>query len=286
MKKSILNKKLVIGSANFAKKYGVVSSKVSQEEIYNILNLARKNGIYKIDTAEAYLKKKNIFKNIHKKFTFYSKLLPDNDWVSLEFCQKKILDHLKLLGRRKIDVLFIHDIKIFFYKKGKKIFKNLEILKKKNYFNKIGFSIYDTDCLSFLISKYDFDVIQVPYNVLDKRILTSGWFTKLKNQEKEVHVRSIFLQGILINNLYYKNKYFKKWKDFFENWFQYLNNNKISPIDYCLNDVLSNDFDQIVIGVNNADNLKKIINFKTINRNKMKSFKFNDTKLIDPRKWK
>ena len=61
MKKSKLNKKLVIGSANFTKKYGVTSSKINQHEIYKILNLAKKNGIYKIDTAEAYLKKKKYF---------------------------------------------------------------------------------------------------------------------------------------------------------------------------------------------------------------------------------
>ncbi len=286
MKKSKLNKKLVIGSANFTKKYGVTSSKIKQHEIYKILNLAKKNGVYKIDTAETYLKKKNIFKNIDKKFRFYSKLLPNSSWVSLEFCQKKIENHLNFFDRKKIDILFFHDIKILFSKNGEQIFKNLEILKKKNFFNKIGLSIYDTDCLKFLNSKYDFDVIQIPYNVLDKRILTSGWFSKLKNQGKEVHVRSIFLQGLLVSNLSYRIKYFRKWKKIFDSWFQFLKSKNISPIDYCLNDVLTNDFDQIVIGINNSENLKKIINFKNIEKNKMISFSFNDKKLIDPRKWK
>ena len=286
MKISKLNKKLVIGSANFIKKYGIESSKVKEDEIYKILDLAKKNGIYKFDTAEAYLKKNNIFKNTDKKFRFYTKLFPDAKWVSLEFCQKKIEDHLNLFDRCKIDILFFHDIKILFSKKGKKIFKNLEILKKKNFFKKIGLSIYDTDCLEYLNSKYDFDAIQIPYNVLDNRILTSGWYSKLKNQGKEIHVRSIFLQGLLVNNLLYRNKYFKKWEKIFDNWFEFLKSKNMSPIDYCLNDALTNDFDQIVIGINNSENLKKIINFKTIEINKMISFRFNDTKLIDPRKWK
>lgn len=286
MKKSKLNKKLIIGSANFTKKYGIASYKVNQDEIYKIFNLAKKNGIYKFDTAETYLKKKNIFKNTDKKFRFCTKILPDAKWVSLEYCQKKIEDHFNLFDRGKIDILFFHDIKILFSKNGEKIFKNLEILKKKNFFKKIGLSIYDTDCLEYLNSKYEFDAIQIPYNVFDKRILTSGWYKRLKNQKKEIHVRSIFLQGLLVNNLLYRNKYFKKWKKVFDSWFQFLKSRNMSPIDYCLSDALANDFDQIVIGVNNSKNLKKIINLKTIEKNKMISFSFNDTKLIDPRMWK
>ena len=39
-------------------------------------------------------------------------------------------------------------------------------------------------------------------------------------------------------------KYFKKWRNFFNNWFHYLDINKISPIDYCLTDLLNYEFDQ------------------------------------------
>ena len=71
----------------------------------------------------------------------------------------------------------------------------------------------------------------------------------------------------------------------FFNWFKNLENNSISPIDYCLNDLLKNDFDKIIIGINNSQNLKEIINFKKINLNNMIKFKLSDKKLIDPRNW-
>ena len=102
----------------------------------------------------------------------------------------------------------------------------------------------------------------------------------------ETHVRSIFLQGLLVNRLVYKKKYFKKWKNFFFEWFKYLENNSISPIDYCLSDLLKNDFDKIIIGINNSQNLKEILNFKNISKNNMIKFNISDTKLIDPRNWK
>ncbi len=286
MKINDLKKKIVIGSANFAQKYGVDSKIISPKEIKKILNLAKKNNIYEIDTAQVYLKNKEIFKSISKGFKFSSKIKPNHKWISLEFCQKQLDEHLYNLNTKKIKTLLIHDVGILFTKNGDQIFKNLNELKKKKYFQKIGLSIYDTNCLNYLVSNYDLDVVQCPYNIIDKRILTTGWFDKLKEKGIETHVRSIFLQGLLVNRLVCKKPYFKKWEQKISDWFLWLDNNNISPIDYCLNDLLNCEFDKIIIGVNNFENLKEIIYFKKININKMINFKINDLKLIDPRKWK
>ena len=276
----------MIGSANFTQRYGADSTKIKNNEIKKILNLAKKNGIYQIDTAEVYINKKDVFKNIDKKFKFSTKIIPNSKWVSLEFCQNQLESHFKFFNRNKIETILFHDIKILFTKNGLKIFRNLEILKKKKYFQKIGLSIYDTQCLNYIIPNYDFDVVQCPYNILDKRILTSGWFEKLKSKGIEIHIRSIFLQGLLVNKIVYKKQYFKKWKKKFSEWFSWLEDNNISPIDYCFSDLLNYDFDKIIIGINNSKNLKEIINFKTVKKNKMINFNISDTKLIDPRNWK
>ena len=286
MNKINFKKKIVIGTANFTQKYGADSKKVNFNEINKILEIAKKNKIYNFDTAESYLKSKKVFKKIDKKFKFFSKIKPSLKWVSLEFCQKKIEDHLNIIDRKYFKTILFHDTKILFSKKGKKIYKNLEELKKKKYFQKIGISIYDTNELNYLTTNYNFDVVQCPYNILDKRILKTGWLDKLKYMGIETHVRSIFLQGLLVNKLVYKKKYFKKWKNFFFEWFKYLENNSISPIDYCLSDLLKNDFDKIIIGINNSQNLKEILNFKNISKNNMIKFNISDTKLIDPRNWK
>ena len=290
MKKDNLNKiklikRFIIGSANFTQKYGPDTIKVNKNEIKKILKLAKKNSIYKIDTAQGYLKDRNFFKDVDKKFKFTSKIIPDSKWISLEYSQKKLEDHLNVFKNNKVETLLLHDIEILFKKNGYKIFQNLEVLKKKKYFKKIGISIYDTRVLNLIFQKFDVDVIQCPYNILDKRIINTGWYDRLKSQGKEIHVRSIFLQGLLVNKLFYKKKYFRKWNNFFFNWFNFLENNNISSIDYCLSDLMKYDFDQILVGVNNYNNLKQIINFKTINKNKMMKFKINDIKLIDPRKW-
>ena len=63
--------------------------------------------------------------------------------------------------------------------------------------------------LDDLLKKYNFDVVQCPFNILDRRILNSGYFDKLKKLGKETHARSIFLQGLLINKSFHKKKYFR-----------------------------------------------------------------------------
>lgn len=286
MNKSNLKNKIIIGSANFTQKYGANPTKVKTNEIKKIFKLAKKNNIFEIDSAEAYLKDKKIFQNIDYKFSFSSKILPDARWISEEFCRKKLDEHFKYFNTNKVRVIFFHDTKILFSKNGKKIFKNLNHLKKIKLFDKIGLSIYDTNALSYIISNYDLDVIQCAYNILDKRIITTGWFDKLKKLGFEIHVRSIFLQGLLVNRKIHKKKYFEKWQKKISQWFLLLKKNKISPIDYCLSDVMTHDFDKIIIGINNLNNLKEILNFQKINLDKDLNLKINDLKLIDPRKWK
>lgn len=286
MNKFQLKKKIIIGSANFTQKYGADSIKIANNEVKKILNVAIKNDICAIDTAEAYLKNKNTFKKINKKFKFTSKIILNYKWKSLEYCQKKLEDHFKNLNLKKIDTLLIHNEKILLTKNGLKIFKNLEVLKKEKYFHKIGLSIYDTHNLKYIISKFNLNVVQCPYNILDQRIFNTGWFDRLKYKGIEIHARSIFLQGLLVNKLVYRKQYFKRWHKNISNWFKWLENNNISPIDYCLSDLLSRDFDKIIIGINNLDNLKEIINFRKIDIKKKLNFRLNDLKLIDPRKWK
>ncbi len=285
MNKIQLKKKIIIGTANFTQKYGIKPLILNTKNIEKIFYLAQKNKINKIDTASAYFKKKTL-KNIGNRFKIITKIKIDSSWLSLKICEKKLKNHFVKLGTKKIYALLLHDYKILFTKNGIKIFKNLEILKKK-YFNKIGISIYDTENLDFIISNYKIDIVQCSYNIIDNRIITSGWFTRLKKENIEVHARSIFLQGLLVNRQFYQKKYFKKWKIFFNNWFQWLDDKNISPIDYCLNDLLNKDFDQVIFGINDHNHLSEIINFKIIKqKNKILNFRKNDLKLIDPRNWK
>ena len=69
-----LKRSFVIGTANFSKKYGVSSTAIKKSEIKKIINLAKNNKIYNIDTAETYFKSNENFKNFEKKIYFFFKI--------------------------------------------------------------------------------------------------------------------------------------------------------------------------------------------------------------------
>ena len=52
--------------------------------------------------------------------------------------------------------------------------------------------------------------MQAPLNIFDRRLISSGWFKKLKNKKVEVHARSIFLQGLLLKESSKITSKFKK----------------------------------------------------------------------------
>ena len=60
---------------------------------------------------------------------------------------------------------------------------------------KIGFSLYSPEELRFILdNKSPFDLIQVPFNIFDKKFLP--YMKELHEKGVEIHVRSTFLQGL------------------------------------------------------------------------------------------
>ena len=49
-----------------------------------------------------------------------------------------------------------------------------------------------------IIEVFTPDVVQLPINVFDRRFLKKEILQKINNNKIEIHIRSIFLQGILL----------------------------------------------------------------------------------------
>ena len=75
----------------------------------------------------------------------------------------------------------------------------MQELKRKKIINKIGISLYDPQEIKKIWKFWKPDLIQVPFNPLDNRILDSGLVDLLKKFKIKIFVRSVFLQGLLIN---------------------------------------------------------------------------------------
>ena len=141
---------------------------------------------------------------------------------------------------------------------------------------------------------FNFEILHFPFNILDQRLVRENKVLKdLKLKKVEIHIRSVFLQGILLNKNIINDKYFKKWKTFFDSFERFKNNKKLTSLEACIYFLKQHKFyDKIVIGVENftqLDNFLKI--FLLRDKNKYKNYNFKqfskkENKLILPTLWK
>jgi aryl-alcohol dehydrogenase-like predicted oxidoreductase len=282
--------KLVIGSAQMGMRYGLFNKKkISKVDIDKITRIAHAAKIDLIDTASVYgdsekiigKSKLNKLKIITKfKFPKIKNIKPEY-WVKREI--SKSLRNLKV---KKIYAILVHDHKDLMGKIGEEYLNSLKNLKKKGIVKKIGVSIYDTSELEKIWKFWKPDIVQAPFNPLDNRLVKSRWAYILKKNKVKIYARSIFLQGLLINdfNKFIKNNNLSKFLINFNNWC--LNKN-ISRIQACLHYIKQfKEIDYAIVGFDNSDQLKEIVKLYKNKRIKIpKKFITNNEKLIDPRKW-
>lgn len=287
-------KKLIIGCAQFGSKYGISNiSKPNLKEQRKILNLAKKNKISFIDTSPAYgNSEENLGKIGVNNFKIISKINKlSKAQLKNKHLKKEILDNIKIslkkLKIKKFYGLLLHNSLDLNSKRADEIYSAMLEAKKLKLTKKIGISFYDILSIEKILLKYSVDIIQVPFNVIDTRILDKKILKNLKKKKVEIHVRSIFLQGLLMIKNSNMNKYFNRWKRIFLNWEKYLKKVKIDSKSVCVNHALSiKEFKNIVIGINSYDQLNEILRIKKNILNIPKNISSNSKLLIYPYLWK
>ena len=287
MKKNLNN--LILGGAQISStKYGIVNhSSIKKGELKKIINFAQKNKINFIDTAKSYKNSERIIGDLNNKFNIITKInILNNKNISEKSIINSIEDSLIKLKKKKIYGLLIHNTKGLSKIKILKIVNILKKFKKIKKVKYIGVSIYDPNEIKIFWNYWKPDIIQVPYNIFDRRIKTSGWLTRLKKNKIKVHIRSIFLQGLLINPDTKYSLKLRKIEKLLSSWFSWCKNNRRDPYKECLKFSLRANVDKIIVGVYSINQLNYLIkSFKSIN---MKSSNFpvkKFYKIVDPRKW-
>ena len=278
--------KLIIGGAQLGNKYGITNNKkVSLEDTTKILNYAKRKNINYLDLAESYNSHEKLKKIKLNNFKIIFKLNFKKKNIKENYIKKKFFKILKTIKLKKIYCVMLHDTANYNLKELDIIFNTFQNLKKKKLVKKIGFSTYGQFMINKIISNYNIDVIQTTFNFFDNRILKKKIWFKLKQKKVSIHARSIFLQGVLLKQ---KDELPKKLTVFyghFFRWHKFLDLNKISSLDACVNYVLNKNFDKIILGVNNLQELKDILSIKKKKINKQKKLISNNLSLINPYEW-
>jgi aryl-alcohol dehydrogenase-like predicted oxidoreductase len=104
---------------------------------------------------------------------------------------------LEYLEGWRVTGLLVHHCEDLLADGGADLWRLLRQWKDAGRVDRIGVSVYTPEQAK-RVAAYKPDIIQLPLNVYDQRFIVSGALADLKAQGVEIHVRSAFLQGLLL----------------------------------------------------------------------------------------
>lgn len=249
--------KLCLGTVQFGVDYGISNNlgKTSPNEVRKILDYAKKSGINSIDTAYSYGESEKILgESDISAFEVISKYPEINENFG---CNNYLSSSLDNLRSKNIYGYIAHNPKVLFnYPKAWDFFKEK---KDEGIIKKIGFSLYTPQELDKLLEMgFIPDLIQIPYNIIDRRF--EYFFEDLKKLNVEIHARSAFMQGLFFIDNNSLNSFFDPIKNILSE-FDRICKSSEEKISVLLNFSLHNNYiKKVVIGINNLTQLIQNIN--------------------------
>jgi aryl-alcohol dehydrogenase-like predicted oxidoreductase len=287
-----MNERLALGTVQFGLEYGIANQagRVGLREADRILSEAWACGIDTLDTAIAYGESEQTLGNIGvDKWKVVSKLpaVPEGETAVAEWVLGQVRGSLEHLGLERLYAVLLHRPGQLFETQGQKLLAALELLKSSGLAEKIGVSVYRPQELDRLYSLGHFDLVQAPLSILDRRLSESGWAKRLKSMGVELHVRSVFLQGLLLMPASARPTKFARWPSIWHEWERWLREQGLPPLDACLRYVLSvPEVDKIVVGVDHVEQLRQITEAATGGLSTLPQWpQVVDSDLINPARW-
>ena len=283
--------KLALGTAQFGLNYGIAnkSGKVSDNDLYSILSHAKLNNILKIDTAWAYGDSEERLgeSNLIGDFKVVTKVPLEiiNTGLSVKHY---VNESLGRLGVDKVFSVMFHNPQIVFHEKGSNYFEELHDLKDQGIIEKVGVSVYTLDELERILEKYSIDIVQIPMSPFDQEFLSA--LKVLKELNIEVHIRSIFLQGLYFLPTSELNPFFNPVIDKINNYVKTKSSLGITTQDFVLGFFKQHQdyIDNILIAGDNIEQLNdNIIFFNNIKDTDIdySVFDFEDNRYRKPNNW-
>lgn len=190
---------LILGTAQFGAAYGATNTvgRLDDSTVSEIAWAAIDFGIRVFDTSAMYGDAETRIQQLDLPVELITKLIlpPSPTFLS----QDNLLEVLKRLGREKIEGLLFHSVDDLRDSRLRATWELLSAAREKGQIQKLGASIYSEEDLEVALSVLpEMDLIQIPGNVVDRRLLDHPLLTSFHQAGGTVHVRSAFLQGILL----------------------------------------------------------------------------------------
>ena len=281
--------KLALGTVQFGMQYGIANTgeQTGQAEVERILAYALQSGVDMLDTAVAYGDSEACLGAAGvDDFRVVTKLPAEMG----DDVESWVFEHLKASLKRlrtdRVYGLLLHRSEQLLGDGGQLLAKALARLKAEGLVAKVGVSIYDPKELELVTQASPIDLVQAPLNVFDRRLMTSGWLQRLHDDGVEVHVRSVFLQGLLLMPRNRVPNKFSPWSALFDRWHAWLAERHANATEACLAFVNHPMVDRVVIGVDNLAQFKEVLQAsRGAAVKELPDLACNDTKLVNPSNW-
>jgi len=290
--------KLGLGTAQFGLDYGVTNKtgKVPEHDIASLVQFARSHDVEIIDTAAAYgtseevlgryLHTNDVFKIVTKTSSIKQPVITQHDAQSV---REQFMLSLARLRQTRVYGLLVHNVQDLLARDSEVLMAELTKLKREGYVEKIGVSVYSGLEVDKIVSRHKIDLIQVPINVFDQRLVASGHLKQLKDLRVEIHARSVFLQGLLLLKPAELPAKFEKLGRPLETYCRYLANAGLTQIQGALAYVKQlGMIDCLIVGVLSVANLAEIcaaIKAPFYDHLEFSSFALSDRSILDPTTW-
>lgn len=283
---------LGLGTVQFGTEYGIANSqgKPDINEVNAILSDAQAVGVSLLDTASFYGDSEAIlgqcdltgFNIVTKTPRFNEPFIKTRH---IDALNRAFDDSLSQLNQESLYGLLCHHAPDLLVENGESLWQAMRLLKENGKVKKIGASIYKGTEIDQLMEHYPLDIVQLPLNIFDQRLIEGGHLKKLKQKGIEVHVRSVFLQGLLLMDD--TPAYFKPIEDYLSRWQSAVEDKCVTKTQAALSFVKQvKGVDVVLIGVLNQSQLQECVTY--FNDRKIFSgngLACNIDKFVDPSLW-
>lgn len=198
---------LGLGTAQLGLPYGVSNrdGQPSEAEAEAILEAALASGVRVLDTAPAYGEAEALLGRLlptGAEVGVVTKTPPlGGDEVGAADCEavrRSAERSLERLRRDRVDALLVHHGADLTAAGGERLAATMLDLRDAGLTARLGVSVYDRAELVAARERLPLEVVQLPLSALDQRLLRDGTLAELLAAGVEVHLRSVFLQGLLL----------------------------------------------------------------------------------------
>lgn len=248
-------------------KNGTVSyGKVNEKESIEALTTAFENGVNVYDTSNFYgfgyveSLLGGVFKDVRDKIVIITKggfVDRDNQNFDTDYLNINFLKSLLRLKTNYVDVYMLHSPS-FEVLSDKSVIDFLTTLKTDSLSKEIGVSVRSPSDGIHAICNFDFDVIEINYNILDHRAENIGLFNLCEKRNIKTIIRTPLGQGVLSGKFEFNGdsadlrqqwseEKVKKQVEIYKNMLSVLNPNSYTDAQNCLRFCLSNPNVSVII---------------------------------------